>query len=121
VRNAAAELPLSAAMVRAHPGPLFEQWVGIELWKRLKYLGSGKLHYLRTKGGAEVDFIVEREGRLTPIEIKWTENPSAHEARRLLTFLDEHPREAKRAFIVCRCRHPLQIDEQVTAIPWHCL
>jgi predicted AAA+ superfamily ATPase len=119
VRNAAAELPMSAAAVRAHPGPLFEQWVGIELWKRLKYLGSGKLHYLRTKAGAEVDFIVEQRGRLTPIEVKWTENPSPHDARHLLTFLAEHPREAKRAFIVCRCRHPLEIDERVLAIPWH--
>ena len=35
----------------ANPGPVFEQWVGIELWKRLQYLGTGKLHYLRTKAG----------------------------------------------------------------------
>jgi hypothetical protein len=31
VRNAAAALPLETAAVRAHPGPLFEQWVGIKL------------------------------------------------------------------------------------------
>jgi predicted AAA+ superfamily ATPase len=75
VRHAAAGFPLEPAAVRASPGPIFEQWVGIELWKRLQYLGSGKLHYLRTKGGAEVDFILARGGQFTPIEVKWTEHP----------------------------------------------
>lgn len=65
VRNAAAELPLEPAALRADPGPLFEQWVAIELWKRLQYLGGGgKLHYLRSKGGAEVGCIVARGSRL---------------------------------------------------------
>jgi predicted AAA+ superfamily ATPase len=76
VRNAAAELALETAAIRANPGPIFEQWVGIELWKRLQYLGGGKLHYLRTKAGAEVDFIIARRGRLIPIEVKWTEHPT---------------------------------------------
>jgi len=121
VRNAAAELPLSSATVRGNPGPVFEQWVGIELWKRLQYLGSGKLHYLRTKAGAEVDFILEQGRRLTPIEVKWTENPTLQDARHLLTFLDEHPARAKRAFVICRCREPLELHERVMALPWYCL
>ncbi len=103
VRNAAAELPLETAAIRANPGPVFEQWVGIELWKRLQYLGSGKLHYLRTKAGAEVDFIIARTGRLTPIEVKWTEHPRPGDARHLLTFLDEHPKRARHGYVICRC------------------
>ncbi len=121
VRHAAADLPLQTATVRANPGPVFEQWVGIELWKRLKYLGTGKLHYLRTKAGAEVDFIIEREGRLTPIEVKWTDNPSVADARHLLTFLGEHPKQAKHGYIICRCQAPLRLHEKVTALPWWCL
>jgi predicted AAA+ superfamily ATPase len=121
VRNAAAELPLEAAGVRANPGPLFEQWVGIELWKRLQYMGSGKLHYLRTKAGAEVDFIFVRAGRLVPIEVKWTERPTRGDARHLRTFLDEHPGRATRGYVVCRCPAPLAIDDRVTALPWSCL
>jgi len=121
VRNAAAELPLEAAAVRANPGPLFEQWVGIELWKRLQYMGTGKLHYLRTKAGAEVDFIVARAGRLVPIEVKWTERPTRGDARHLRTFLDEHPARARHGYVVCRCPSPLAIDDRVTAIPWSCL
>jgi len=121
VRNAAAELPLQAVAVRANPGPLFEQWVGVELWKRLEYLGSGKLHYLRSKAGAEVDYIVARARRLVPIEVKWTERPTGDDARHLRIFLDEHPRQAQHGYIVCRCAEPLAIDDRITALPWSSL
>ena len=118
VRNAAAELPLEAAAIRANPGPVFEQWVGIELWKRLQYLGGGKLHYLRSKAGAEVDFIIARGGRLIPIEVKWTEHPTPGDARHLLTFLDEHPKRARHGYVICRCPTPLALTDRVTALPW---
>jgi predicted AAA+ superfamily ATPase len=121
VRHAAADLPLQTATVQANPGPVFEQWVGIELWKRLKYLGDGKLHYLRTKAGAKVDFIIEREGKFTPVEVKWTDNPSLLDARHLLTFLGEHRKQAKHAYIVCRCKAPLRLHDKITALPWFCL
>ncbi len=121
VRHAAAGLVAGLDTVRANPGPLFEQWVGIELWKRLQYLGTGSLHYLRTKDGAEVDFIIQHGGRLAPIEVKWTERPTLTDARHLLTFLREHPKQAKHAYIICRCDHPLRLHERVTALPWFCL
>jgi predicted AAA+ superfamily ATPase len=121
LRHAAAGLKASRSVVRANPGPLFEQWVGIELWKRLQYLGGGELYYLRTKDGAEVDFIVSYKGKLTPIEVKWTENPARANARHLLTFLREHPKAAKHAYLVCRCRRPMFLDDRVTALPWFCL
>ncbi len=121
VRHAAAGLVAGLDTVRANPGPLFEQWVGIELWKRLQYLGTGSLHYLRTKDGAEVDFIIQHGGRLAPIEVKWTERPTLTDARHLLTFLHEHPKQAKHAYIICRCDRPLRLHERVTALPWFCL
>lgn len=121
VRHAAAGLQASRATVRADPGPIFEQWVGIELWKRLQYLGDGSLHYLRSKDGAEVDFIVERKGRATPIEVKWTERPTLTDCRHLLKFLDEHDKVAPRGLVVCRCPRPMQLHERVLAVPWSCL
>lgn len=121
VRNAAAELPLVPATVAANPGPLFEQWVGIELWKRLQYLGEGKLHYLRTKAGAEVDFIIARGRKLVPIEVKWTEKPMLSDVRHLLAFLAEHPKQARHGYLICRCRHPLALHKYITALPWYAL
>jgi len=119
VRHAAAGLPISRATVRANPGPVFEQWVGIELWKRLQYLGRGGLSYLRTKAGAEVDWIVQEDGRLVPIEVKWTERPDRTDARHLLAFLAEQGfHRAPMGYVVCRCARPLEIAPRVTAIPW---
>ena len=120
IRHAAAGLRPSVDVVTANPGPIFEQWVGVELWKRLQYLGTGVLHYMRTHDGAEVDFISARSGRLTPIEVKWTENPAISDARHLLTFLGEHPKQSKHGYIVCR-RQPLRLHDKVTALPWFCL
>lgn len=121
VRHAAAGLQASRATVEANPGPIFEQWVGIELWKRLQYTGRGTLNYLRTKDGAEVDFVVEHGKRITPIEVKWTERPTVSDCRHLLGFLDDVPGSSKQGLIVCRCPRPMRVHERVLAIPWSCL
>jgi predicted AAA+ superfamily ATPase len=121
VRNAAAGLVPSPAVVQANPGPLFEQWIGLELWKRLQYLGEGALSYFRTRSGAEVDFVIERNQELILVEAKWTENPSLRDARGILTFLEEHPALARRGYIICRCPRPLLLHEKVLALPWQCL
>jgi predicted AAA+ superfamily ATPase len=121
VRHTAAGLTPSTDLVNAHPGPLFEQWVGIELWKRLQYLGEGSLSYLRTRDGAEIDFIVEQGKSLIPIEVKWSEHPTLSDARHLLNFCKEHPKQARQGYIICRCPRPLQLHENITALPWHCL
>ena len=121
VRHAAAGMAPSPEVVRANPGPIFEQWVGIELWKRLRYSGEGALFHQRSKDGAEVDYVVERAGRAIPIEVKWTENPTLQDARHLLRFLDEHPRQKAHGYVVCRCPRPLALDERVTALPWSAL
>ncbi|MEX5213700.1 MAG: DUF4143 domain-containing protein [Nitrospiraceae bacterium] len=121
VRHTAAGLSPSLDLARANPGPLFEQWVGIELWIRLQYLGKGGLFYQRTRGGAEVDYIFEYKGCLTPIEVKWTEQPSLSDTRHLLTFLDEHPRQARQGYLICRCPRPLRLHDKIMALPWCCL
>ena len=102
----------------ADPGPLFEQWVGIELWKRLQYLGRGALTYWRTKHGAEIDFIVQLGKRIIPVEVRWTENPTLGDARHLRAFLADAPRGAKTGYVVCRCERPRQLAPNIVALPW---
>ncbi len=121
LRNAAADLTPGRATVQAQAGSLFEQWVGIELWKRLRYLGHGSLHHLRSADGAEVDYIVEHGGQLMPVEVKWTERPSPQDARHLRGFLHEHPGRAERGWVICRCPRPMQLDDRIMALPWFCL
>jgi uncharacterized protein len=117
IRHAAAGVNPGQDIVSTNPGQWFEQWVGVELWKRLQYLGKGKLSYLRTKSGMEIDFIVELDGKIAPVEVKWTEHPSPSDARHLLAFIKETPSTAH-GFIVCRCPRPQALTENVTAIPW---
>ncbi len=50
---------------RTDKGPLNENFVASELFKK-----ELKLNYWRTKSGAEVDFVVEKEGKLIPVEVK---------------------------------------------------
>ncbi len=121
VRHATAGLTPSPDVVRANPGPVFEQWVGVELWKRLQYRGTGRLHYERSRDGAEVDFIVEEGATLTPVEVKWTDRPTPKDARHLIRFLTEHKGAAEHGYVICRCPRPLQLHENVTALPWSSL
>ena len=118
VRHAAAGLNIGLDTVRADPGPLFEQWVGLELWKRLRYRGEGSLLYYRTGAGAEVDFIIETKGRTVPVEVKWTERPGARDLRHLDAFIRDQGSRVKEGFIVCRCHRPLRLADRVMAVPW---
>lgn len=119
VRHAAAGLRPGAETVLANPGPIFEQWVGIELWKRLQYIG-GALHHVRSKDGREIDFLVEMNGKLIPIEVKWTDRPSRADARHVAAFLADHP-SAREGFVICRCARPQLLCPGVTALPWQSL
>ena len=120
IRHAASGVTPELNLVLADPGKYFEQWVGIEIWKRLQYRGEGQLHYLRTKDGAEVDFIVELKGDLIPLEVKWTQSPSLRDVTHLIYFLKENPR-AKKGYVICRCPRPAQLTESITALPWQYL
>lgn len=120
VRNAAAGLVPGPDAVLANPGPAFEAWVAMEVWRRLQYVG-GSLHHFRTRDGAEIDLVIERGPVLTPVEVKWTEHPDRTDARHVIKFLAEHPDRAKRGWIVCRCDRPIEVADRVTAIPWHLL
>jgi predicted AAA+ superfamily ATPase len=117
-RNAAAGLEFSPDAVRADPGHLFEHWVGLEIYKRLGYRGQGRLSYLRTSAGMEVDYIIEDEGLFYPIEAKWTDRPALSDAKHLSAFMKDHPDKARHGYIVCRCPYPLALSDRITALPW---
>ena len=54
-------------------GGLFEQWVGLELVHMLRiYPERSQVMFWRDADGLEVDWIVERNDKYIPIEVKWT-------------------------------------------------
>lgn len=57
-------------------GAIFETAVLAEIYKTLAHHGEEpRIHFWRTSSGDEVDFIVESEGRLVPIEVKLSATP----------------------------------------------
>ncbi len=58
--------------LQGHPatGALCETWVHAELRKLTAHAPTVRLHFLGIHGGAQCDFVLEREGRLATIEVK---------------------------------------------------
>jgi predicted AAA+ superfamily ATPase len=99
-------------------GSLFEQYVGLELLRATRQAGGPlRLRFWRDPDGPEVDWIVEHEHRLLPVEVKWTETPDEADARHVRTFLAEYPR-AHAGAIVCRTPRRFTIGPRITAVPW---
>ena len=119
VRNAAARLPLTPAILPESGGRLLEQWVGQELVHRAGLAGTGfHISFWRTTTGAEVDWVLETPEEDIPIEVKWTRHPKPKDARHLERFLAVHPDRANRGFVVCRSDRAQQLTPRITAIPW---
>lgn len=53
-----------------------------------------EIHYWRTASGREVDFVVEREGRVFPIEVKSSRRVTQADIAHLEAFLEEHRKTA---------------------------
>ena len=99
-------------------GSLFEQYVGLELLRTIRQAGRPlRLRFWRDPDGPEVDWIVEHEHTLLPVEVKWTETPDDADARHVRTFLAEYPR-AHAGVIVCRTPRRFTIGPRITAVPW---
>jgi uncharacterized protein len=119
VRNAAARYRFSADLLKTQVGRLFENWVGQELMHRCLYSGRAyRLSFWRTVHGAEVDYVLETPDETIPIEVKATDVPSQADASHLKLFLETYPKKARRGFLVCRCRTPRRLADNIEAIPW---
>ena len=119
VRNAAARYRFSDDLLHTKMGLLFENWVGQELMHRCLYVGRAcRLSFWRTAHGVEVDYVLEIPEEVIPIEVKATKSPTLADASHLKLFLETYPKKARRGFIVCRCRAPRRLSDNIEAIPW---
>ncbi len=72
-------------------GGALEGLVAQHLRAWLAYGGGGELFFWRTRGGAEVDFVVYGEAGFYGIEVKNTGKVRPEDLRSLATFAEEYP------------------------------
>lgn len=99
-------------------GRIFEQFIGLELLRSVhSHRPAAKVRFWRDPDGPEIDWVIDHNDRYTPIEVKWTENPSPGDIRALETFLSEYE-TAKAGYLVCQVPRKTKLSDRVLALPW---
>lgn len=100
-------------------GHLFEQLVGIELIRQSRIISSQiKLRYWKDNDGPEVDWVLEKAKQYIPIEVKYTDRPSKHDVKHIMTFMAEYANNVKTGFVICRVPRARKITDNIIALPW---
>ncbi len=107
-----------ARLSRDTLGRLFEQFIGLELL-RSAYAKSQavKIRFWRDPDGPEVDWVIDKDGIYTPVEVKWTENPAPGDIRRLKVFLSEYSPETE-GYLICQVARKTKLSDKIFALPW---
>jgi uncharacterized protein len=74
--------------------------------------------YWRTASGAEVDFVVELNGTVLPIEVKATNRPRISDADHLRTFLSDYGDQSRAGLLLHTGDAVEWIAPNVLAAPW---
>lgn len=113
----------SADALASNPmlGHLFENFIVSNLLKIANTIETPPYaHHWRTQAGAEVDLILERDGKLFPIEIKCKSQLSKHDARGILALRETHPtKQIMPGVIIYAGNESYQITDYAYAIPWN--
>ncbi len=102
-------------------GNFFENYVIVEIIK--SYYNSGELrppvYFYRDKEKREIDLVIEQNGKLYPIEIKKTSNPSKDMIENFKVL--ETVKEVGEGAIICMYDNILNLDEKNRIIPYRYL
>lgn len=116
VRRILAEEPKKASQDRK--GHLFEHLIGNEIMRWTRTSGRGaKLYFWRDPDGPEIDWLVDYEGQLLPIEVKLGSEPGKKSVRHIRTFFDEYP-SAKSGVVVSTSDIKYSLDKRIRVIPY---
>jgi uncharacterized protein len=74
--------------------------------------------YWRTATGEEVDFVIETNGRLLPIEIKSSARPRLADIRHLRSLRDEYGKKARAGLLLHTGNTLAWLAPDVLAVPW---
>lgn len=112
----------SPSSLGGHPlwGPLFETQIAGELRKQMSLLSPApRLYHWRSAGGAEVDFLLERDNQFFPIEVKAKTRVARSDARGLRAFREAYPQlNVAPGLVIAPCERLERLSEDAVALPW---
>lgn len=121
----AAQLISSPTALAGHPmlGALFETAVFAEIRKQSALMSpQPQLYHWRSAGGAEVDLLLERDGKLFPVEVKVKSQPSRRDVRGIKALRDSYPAlDVQPGLIVAPTQKFLKLSDYDHAMPWNTL
>ena len=99
----------------AMSGNIFETFVINEVIKSYKNNGvNANFYYYRDKDKCEIDFIIEKDGNLYPIEVKKTASPDKSMVKAFKLLPDDKRKEGA---VVCLATDDLPLKENINVIP----
>jgi len=108
--------------IGGHPlfGALFETAVASEIRKQMSLLSpKPNLYHWRTHGGAEVDFILERDAVFYPIEVKASTQPQRKDTSGISAFRKTYPSlKIQKGLIIAPVDHVRPLSETDVLMPW---
>ena len=100
-------------------GQILETAVLSELVRTLTHRGiDPQIYFWRTSTGKEVDFIIEFEGKLIPVEVKQTSTPRPAMAGSIKTFMSDAGNRANNGYVVNLGNLRLPLGSNVISLPF---
>lgn len=102
-------------------GAMFETWVVNSIFRQTLLMSTPpQLYHWRTTGGAEVDLVMELDGRLYPVEIKSKTVLSGHDVSGLQAFRRTYgPDKVGPGIVIYAGRECYRINQDTLALPWN--
>ncbi len=107
--------------VNSKLGSVFETWAVNYVHQQFATLAiPPSTYHWRTSGGAEVDLIIEKNGKLYPLEMKCKTNLTKIDLTGLKAFRETYDKkDIMPGLIIYAGSEPYQLDENTLAIPWN--
>jgi hypothetical protein len=100
-------------------GWIMETAVLAEIVRAIVHRGEEpRIYFWRTSAGEEVDFVVEYEGKLVPIEVKTSATPRPAMASLIVKFQEDMGKRAMPGYVVHAGEIRLPLGGGVTALPF---
>jgi len=100
-------------------GWIMETAVLAEIVRTIVHRGEEpRIYFWRTSAGEEVDFVVEYEGKLVPIEVKTSATPRPAMASLIVKFQEDMGKRAMPGYVIHAGEIRLPLGGGVTALPF---